>query len=129
MGGNDFVELLLITVISTIIIMGIICLVTGSDMFRKYANTKNGCFAIANPLKPVYSGELQGPGLGMDIDCFDAEGNSIRDREGELVCKIPAPSMPLYFWNDEGGKRGHYHLRYINYLSTYGVEYVPSEIK
>lgn len=31
--------------------------------------------------------------------------------------------------NDEGGKRGHYHLRYINYLSTYGVEYVPSEIK
>ena len=67
----------------------------------------NGCFAIANPLKPVYSGELQGPGLGMDIDCFDAEGNSIRDREGELVCKIPAPSMPLYFWNDEGGKRYH----------------------
>ena len=67
----------------------------------------NGCFAIANPLKPVYSGELQGPGLGMDVDCFDENGNSIRDREGELVCKIPAPSMPLYFWNDEGGKRYH----------------------
>ena len=72
----------------------------------------NGCFAIANPLKPVYSGELQGPGLGMDIDCFDEKGNSIRDREGELVCKIPAPSMPLYFWNDEGGKR--YHNAYFS---------------
>ena len=43
----------------------------------------------------------------MDIDCFDENGNSIRDREGELVCKIPAPSMPLYFWNDPGGKRYH----------------------
>ena len=67
----------------------------------------NGCFAIANPLKPVYSGELQGPGLGMDIDCFDQNGRSVRDQEGELVCKIPAPSMPLYFWNDEDGKRYH----------------------
>ena len=67
----------------------------------------NGCFAIANPLKPVYSGELQGPGLGMDVDCFDENGHPVRDKEGELVCKIPAPSMPLYFWNDEGGKRYH----------------------
>ena len=27
------------------------------------------------------------------------------DREGELVCEAPSPSMPLYFWSDPDGKR------------------------
>ena len=34
------------------------------------------------------------------------------DQEGELVCEAPAPSMPLYFWNDPGDKR--YKDAYFN---------------
>ena len=60
----------------------------------------NGCFAIGSPIQPVYAGELQGPGLGMKIKAYDESGNHVVDKEGELVCEAPAPSMPLYFWND-----------------------------
>ncbi|MCX8000778.1 MAG: acetoacetate--CoA ligase, partial [Leptospiraceae bacterium] len=34
------------------------------------------------------------------VDVLDDKGNSILEQEGELVCKNPFPSMPLYFWND-----------------------------
>ncbi|MGC9158732.1 MAG: acetoacetate--CoA ligase [Terracidiphilus sp.] len=60
----------------------------------------NGCFAIGTPIQPVYAGELQGPGLGMKIRAYDESGNHVTDKEGELVCEAPVPSMPLYFWND-----------------------------
>ncbi len=65
----------------------------------------NGCFAIGSMLQPVYAGELQGPGLGMKIKAYDDSGNHIQDREGELVCEAPSPSMPLYFWNDQNFAR------------------------
>lgn len=65
----------------------------------------NGCFAIGTPMQPVYAGELQGPALGMKVSAYDDKGNSIADREGELVCEAPSPSMPLYFWNDPDGKK------------------------
>ncbi len=65
----------------------------------------NGCFAIGSPMKPVYSGELQGPGLGMKVNCYDENGKPIRDEQGELVCEAPAPPMPLYFWNDPDNAR------------------------
>lgn len=71
----------------------------------------NGCFAIANLLKPVVSSELQGPGLGMAVNCYDDEGKTIRDTEGELVCELPAPCMPLYFWND--ADRSRYYDAYF----------------
>ena len=61
----------------------------------------NGCFVIGCPLLPVYAGELQGPGLGMKVKAYDEKGDAIYDRQGELVCEAPAPSMPLYFWNDK----------------------------
>ncbi len=67
----------------------------------------NGCFCMANLLKPVYSSELQGPGLGMKINCYDDAGKPVRDVEGELVCEAPVPCMPIYFWNDDDGKRYH----------------------
>ena len=53
------------------------------------------CFALGNPVLPVYRGELQCIGLGMDVKIFD----------GELVCTTPFPSMPLYFWNDPDGEK------------------------
>ncbi len=65
----------------------------------------NGCFALGSPTQPVYAGQLQGPGLGMKIECYDPAGRPLRDQEGELVCEAPAPSMPLYFWDDPEGKK------------------------
>jgi len=65
----------------------------------------NGCFAIGSPVQPVYAGELQSPALGMKVKAYDASGNAVVNRQGELVCEAPAPSMPIYFWNDPDSKR------------------------
>jgi len=65
----------------------------------------NGCFAAGSPIQPVYAGELQGPALGMKVKAYDEKGNPLVDREAELVCEAPSPSMPLYFWNDPDGKK------------------------
>jgi acetoacetyl-CoA synthetase len=65
----------------------------------------NGCFAIGSPTLPVHAGELQAPGLGMKINAYDEKGNPVLDRQGELVCEAPAPSMPLYFWNDPDNEK------------------------
>ncbi len=67
----------------------------------------NGCFALGNPIGPVYAGELQCRGLGMAVQVFDEMGRPIYDKKGELVCTRPFPSMPLYFWNDPDGERYH----------------------
>ncbi|MDJ0740668.1 MAG: acetoacetate--CoA ligase [Gammaproteobacteria bacterium] len=63
------------------------------------------CFALGSPLLPVYRGELQCRGLGLDVDVFDDGGHSVRNQEGELVCKRPFPSMPVGFWDDADGSR------------------------
>jgi acetoacetyl-CoA synthetase len=60
----------------------------------------NGCFALGNPIGPVYEGELQCRGLGMKVESFDERGKPVFNRKGELVCTAPVPSMPLYFWDD-----------------------------
>jgi acetoacetyl-CoA synthetase len=73
----------------------------------------NGCFAIGSPIKPVYAGELQSPGLAMKVKAYDENGNPIWDQQGELVCEAPTPSMPLYFWNDPKGER--YRSAYFEY--------------
>ncbi|MBW1659733.1 MAG: acetoacetate--CoA ligase [Deltaproteobacteria bacterium] len=67
----------------------------------------NGCFALGNPIGPVYAGELQCRGLGMAVQVFDEMGHPIYDKKGELVCTRPFPSMPLYFWNDPNGEKYH----------------------
>ncbi|TAK36505.1 MAG: acetoacetate--CoA ligase [Chloroflexota bacterium] len=72
----------------------------------------NGCFAAGNPLSPVYAGQLQGPALGMKVKVYDEHGHPVLDRQGELVCEAPAPSMPLSFWNDPSGER--YHSAYFD---------------
>jgi acetoacetyl-CoA synthetase len=60
----------------------------------------NGCFALGNPMGPVYSGELQCRGLAMKVEAFDANGKPLINQQGELVCEAPFPSMPIYFWDD-----------------------------
>lgn len=79
------------------------------------------CFALGNPTLPVYKGELQCIGLGMNVQVFDETGNSIRQQKGELVCTAPFPSMPIYFWNDPTFKKysNAYFSRYPN-IWTHG---------
>ena len=72
----------------------------------------NGCFCTGSPTSPVYAGELQFPALAMKINVYDENGKPVVDQEGELVCEAPAPSMPLYFWNDPGYKK--YKDAYFN---------------
>ena len=75
-----------------------------------------GAFVDASPVLPVYRGELQCRSLGMAVDVFDEQGNSIVGEKGELVCTRPFPSMPLGFWNDRGDERYHaaYFAKYPN---------------
>lgn len=63
------------------------------------------CFALGNPLLPVYPGELQCRGLGMKVEVFDDTGHSVTGEKGELVCTASFPSQPIYFWNDEDKTR------------------------
>jgi len=72
------------------------------------------CFVLGNLFQPVYSGEIQNRGLGMEVDIFDEKGSSIKNTKGELVCKKPFPSMPIKFWNDDKNKK---------YLSAYFEKY------
>jgi len=60
------------------------------------------CFLGGDPTRPVWRGELQAAGLGMDVDVFDDDGRSKATGAGELVCGLPFPSMPLGFWGDVG---------------------------
>jgi acetoacetyl-CoA synthetase len=63
------------------------------------------CFALGNPIAPVWRGELQTRGLGMSVEVFDQGGHPVREREGELVCTRPFPSMPVAFWDDPQGAK------------------------
>jgi acetoacetyl-CoA synthetase len=63
------------------------------------------CFVGGNPAGPVWRGEIQVPGLGMDVAVYDDEGRAVQGQKGELVCRRPFPSMPLGFWNDADGAR------------------------
>jgi acetoacetyl-CoA synthetase len=65
----------------------------------------NGSFAGGSIISPVYAGELQGPTLAMKVKAYDEKGKAVYDQQGELVCEAPAPSMPLYFWNDPNGEK------------------------
>ncbi len=73
------------------------------------------CFAIGNPVLPVHRGELQCRGLGMAVEIFNSEGESIVGEQGELVCTKAFPSMPVCFWNDPGDHK--YHAAYFDSYS------------
>jgi acetoacetyl-CoA synthetase len=67
----------------------------------------NGCFALGCPILPVHLGELQCLGLGLDVAILDEDGKAVEDTKGELCCRKPFPSGPLFFWNDVENKRFH----------------------
>ena len=69
------------------------------------------CFVLGVPTEPVWTGEIQGPGLGLAVDVWDDDGKPVRQEKGELVCTKAFPAMPIGFWKDPEGKK--YHAAYF----------------
>jgi acetoacetyl-CoA synthetase len=64
------------------------------------------CFAPGCPTLPVYRGEIQCLGLGMAVEiCRDDGSYADINETGELCCRTPFPSMPVYFWGDADGSK------------------------
>ena len=63
------------------------------------------CFALGDPTRAVYRGELQARGLGMRVEVWSDDGRALVGEPGELVCTAPFPSMPICFWNDPDGSK------------------------
>ncbi len=64
------------------------------------------CFVLGNPALPVWRGEIQCRGLGMDVAVFDDSGKEVPNgTKGELVCRNSFPSMPVGFWQDKNDSK------------------------
>ena len=73
-----------------------------------------GAFIGGHRGLPQVPGQMQCRQLGCAVEAWDDEGRPVIGQVGELVCVRPIPSMPLYFWNDDG------HARYLaSYFDTY----------
>ncbi|MBB3180295.1 acetoacetyl-CoA synthetase [Variovorax sp. Sphag1AA] len=69
-----------------------------------------GAFVGGNRELPEVPGQMQCRFLGAAVEAWNENGEPVIGEVGELVCTQPIPSMPLYFWGDEGNAR---------YLSSY----------
>ncbi len=69
-----------------------------------------GAFIGGHRELPQTPGRMQCRELGCAVQAWDDQGRPVIGEVGELVCTKPLPSMPLYFWGDEGNAR---------YLSSY----------
>jgi acetoacetyl-CoA synthetase len=69
-----------------------------------------GAFIGGHRELPLVPGEMQCRLLGCAVEAWNEQGQPVIGEVGELVCTQPLPSMPLYFWGDEGNQR---------YLSSY----------
>ncbi|KAF4450489.1 acetoacetate-CoA ligase [Fusarium austroafricanum] len=84
-----------------------------------------GCFALGNPISPLYVGGCQGPALGIAISVFDTEvadpsGKSVvPGQSGELVAYKPFPNVPVFFWNDGPSKNSPESRYFTSYFAKY----------
>ncbi len=69
-----------------------------------------GAFIGGHRELPQVPGQMQCRLLGCAVEAWNESGQPVIGEVGELVCTRPIPSMPLYFWGDEGNRR---------YLSSY----------
>ncbi len=75
-----------------------------------------GAFIGSHRELPQVPGQMQCRLLGCAVEAWNEAGQSVIGEVGELVCTRPIPSMPLYFWNDEG------HARYLSsYFDMYST--------
>lgn len=63
-------------------------------------------FVGGNFLSAVRAGEMASRALGADVDAWSPEGLPVpAGQPGELVVKQPMPSMPVWFWGEDGAQR------------------------
>ena len=74
------------------------------------------CFVLGSPISPVYRGEIQTAGLGLDVAVLNDDGNPVIGEKGELVCRKSFPCQPIYFWNDAAGEK--YHNAYFAHFKN-----------
>jgi acetyl-CoA synthetase len=69
-----------------------------------------GCFLMPMPIQELKPCTLGGPGLGMDIDIVDSEGESIVEtgERGYLVARDSCPSMTKSLWGGDERYRREY---------------------
>ena len=73
-----------------------------------------GAFVGGNRDLPEVPGQMQCRELGHSVEAWNEQGQPVIGEVGELVCTKAIPSMPLYFWGDEG------NARYVSsYFDTY----------
>jgi len=73
-----------------------------------------GAFVGGHRELPEVPGQMQCRELGHAVEAWNEQGQPVIGEVGELVCTQPIPSMPLYFWGDEG------NARYVSsYFDTY----------
>jgi len=62
-----------------------------------------GCFLMPMPITPLKPCTLGGPGLGMDVDIVDRDGDSVADttERGFLVARDSCPSMTKSLWSGD----------------------------
>ena len=77
------------------------------------------CFVGGNPNQGVYTGEIQSKALGMDVDIFNENGTSIKQKKGELVCKSTFPSKPIYFWGDNQKNEKFFKAYFTKYKNIW----------
>jgi acetoacetyl-CoA synthetase len=63
-------------------------------------------FVMGNPISNVYSGEMQGFGLGMHVKVYGPKKEEMPvGKQGELTCITPFASQPIKFWGDTENKK------------------------
>ncbi len=69
-----------------------------------------GIFVGGHRELPNEPGVMQCRAIGHAVEAWNEQGQAVTGEVGELVCSKPVPSMPLFFWGDQGNAR---------YLSSY----------
>jgi acetyl-CoA synthetase len=70
------------------------------------------CFLSPHVVQPLSPCSLGGPALGMAVDVFDDNGQSVRGEVGELVCTKPWPGMTRGLYRDPQRYLDTYWSRY-----------------
>lgn len=87
-----------------------------------------GCFVLGNPISPVYRGECQSAGLGVDVQVFNPQGHSVVGERGELVCTNSLPNFPSGFWRDSGERYHHAYWDKFDNVWHHGDDVEKSEV-
>lgn len=113
----------------------ILCLGVEEQTWHAHVSSSENAHAMLTPLAvvagspilPLYPEEIQAPALGMAVDILDSSKEhpvSIANtgEPGELVCRQPFPSQPVFFWGEKGTDkyRSTYFGRFGDKIWTQG---------